>query len=187
MSFLGPEIWQKVYSHDTSGGLFANLDEAKQKNIDNEDAALFSILYNLESMRNADGVFHFKLCYPEQTKHEFPCNEWIQSSNPLLESTITGYASVNLTWTKNGINGPFQGLGLSPSSLDNLIDDTPNDGYWFNSIGTLTYWGSGTIPGPRESGGLKVKKKDLYVQYRPSKSNMQQYTRTFSFLKIVCP
>ena len=48
--------------------------ETKKKNIDDPEADLFSILYDLESMRNAEGVFHFKLCYPELAE-DFPCNE----------------------------------------------------------------------------------------------------------------
>ena len=123
-------------------------------------------------MRNDEGVFHFKLCYPELTKHDFPCNEWIQSSNPLLESTITGYAAINVIWTQDGIGGPFQGLGLSPKSYSyNLIDAAPNHAYWWYSIGTLIYHGGpDTIPGPVTSGGegIIVKKNELYVQYTPS-------------------
>jgi hypothetical protein len=56
----------------------------------------FFILCDLESMKGREGVFCVKLCYPELT--EFPCNEWIQRSNPATESTITGYAAIRLTW-----------------------------------------------------------------------------------------
>ena len=113
-------------------------------------------------MRNDDGVFHFKLCYPELSE-EFPCNEWIQSSNPVTESNITGYSGVKLTYPKNGIGGPFQGLGLSPLSFGyNLIDDAPSHGNWFSSIGTIKAGiGPGIIPGP--SGEPAVKKNELYV------------------------
>ena len=58
--------WRKV-AHDPAGGLFANLEEAKKKNVDDENAELFSTLYDLESMRNDARVFHFKLCQPERT------------------------------------------------------------------------------------------------------------------------
>eukprot|EP00092_Neocalanus_flemingeri_P068675 GFUD01083998.1.p1 GENE.GFUD01083998.1~~GFUD01083998.1.p1 ORF type:complete len:279 (+),score=71.27 GFUD01083998.1:38-874(+) len=167
-----PAIWKKVFSHDTAGGLFANLDEAKQKNIDNEHAPLFSTLFNLESMRNDAEEFHFKLCYPELTDYEFPCNEWIQSSNPVTESNITGYAGIQVTWSKNSIQKPFQGLGLSPASFAvNLIDDAPDHSYWWNSIGTLKYHdGPDTIPGPVTNAGkgIVVKRKELYVRYTPS-------------------
>eukprot|EP00092_Neocalanus_flemingeri_P012265 GFUD01013221.1.p1 GENE.GFUD01013221.1~~GFUD01013221.1.p1 ORF type:complete len:589 (+),score=124.60 GFUD01013221.1:122-1768(+) len=161
--------WQKVYSHDTAGGLFATVDEAKKKNINDEDADLFSVLYNLKSMRNEDGVFHLKLCYPELTEHAYPCNEWIQSSNPVLESTITGYIGIKETWPKNSGGNAFQGLGLSPPSFSsNLIDDAPSSTSWWNSIGTLKYHGgSDTIPGPVGPTGIIVKKKVLYVEYKP--------------------
>ena len=56
--------WRKVYAHDLDGGVFANLEEAKKKNIDDENSKLFSRLYELESMRDNDGMFHFQLCHP---------------------------------------------------------------------------------------------------------------------------
>ena len=46
-------------------GFFKDQKEALNKNADNEDADMFSILYQLEQYRNCEGDFHFKLCYPE--------------------------------------------------------------------------------------------------------------------------
>ena len=121
------------------------------KNIDDEEADLFSVLYNLESMRNHEEVFHFKLCYPElaNAANDFPCNEWVQQSNPVTESTITGYSGITVTWNTNGIGGNFQGLGLSPPSYSyNLIDAAPDSSTWWSSIGTLKYHGGpDTVPG----------------------------------------
>ena len=141
------------------------------KNIDDEEADLFSVLYNLESMRNNKGVFHFKLCYPElaNATNVSPCNEWVQSSNPVTESTITGYAPILLTWNTNGVGGTFQGLGLSPPSFSyNLLDNTPGDSQWVFSIGSLQYWpSSGQVPGPYPAVSA-VKKVELAVLYTPS-------------------
>ena len=134
---------------NTAGGLFANLDEAKKKNICEPEAELFSILWDLESMRNREGYFRFNLCYPDLTPEDFPCNEWIQSSNPAKESNITGYAAIRLTWNTNGIGGTFQGLGLSPRSCHhNLIDAAPDHVYWWYFIGTLRYYSSDSVAGP---------------------------------------
>ena len=154
-----------VYSLNTAGGLFANLDEAKKKNINDPEDDHFSILYDLGTMRNKDGVFHFKLCYPE-LKDDFPCNEWIQSSNPVTEATITGYAAIRITCNTDGIGGSFRGLGLSsPSFSYNLIDAAPEHVNWYSSIGTLVYWGgSDTVPGC----DVAVKKVELSVIYTPS-------------------
>eukprot|EP00091_Calanus_sinicus_P011807 TRINITY_DN26656_c0_g1_i1.p1 TRINITY_DN26656_c0_g1~~TRINITY_DN26656_c0_g1_i1.p1 ORF type:complete len:149 (-),score=41.01 TRINITY_DN26656_c0_g1_i1:134-523(-) len=87
-------IWKKVYSLNTIGGLFSSIEEAKKKNIDDPGADLFSILFDLESMRNGDGLFHFKLCYPDLRKVAI---EWLQSSNPVNESTVAGYTA--MIWT----------------------------------------------------------------------------------------
>lgn len=159
--------WEKIYSLNTAGGLFANLDDAKKKNIDDPEADLFSRLYELDSMRNWEGVFHFKLCYPELASStiNFPCNEWTQTSNPLTESKITGFAAINLTWTRDGMNDLFHGLGLSSCcSSANLIDGNPFRDWWY-SIGTIAYWGCATcVTGP---GRTPVKMVELYVLFTP--------------------
>ena len=54
----------KVFSHDTAGGLFTSSQDALSRNQDNPQASLFSTLDQLESYRNAEGNFHFKICYP---------------------------------------------------------------------------------------------------------------------------
>ena len=118
-------------------------------------------------MRNAEEVFHFKLCYPEMAE-DFPCNEWTQSSNPLTQQTITGFAGINVTWNTNGIRGPFQGLGLSPPSFHvNLIDAAPDSPNRWYSIGPIRYYGEKTVPGPYTSPEHPVKKVELSVLYTP--------------------
>merc|ERR1711892_1305385 len=92
--------WKKVYSltNPQDAGYFGDLMEAEHKNAENESADLFSILYQLEQFRNCDGVFHFKLCYPDLVGNfNFPCNEWTQSSNPLYESLIEDFTPIKIT------------------------------------------------------------------------------------------
>jgi hypothetical protein len=157
---LGP-VWRKVYALNTAGGLFANLDETKKKNVDDPEADLFSILYDLKTMKNKDGVFLLKLCYPQLTQYDFPCNVWTQKSNPVTESTITEFVGITLTFPTQ-----FQGLGLSPPSFSsNLIDNSPSSGDWWVSIGTICYYhDAGTVPGPY---AVPVKMVELSVLYTP--------------------
>ena len=77
----------KIFSHNTEGGLFENRNEALTKNCHKPGAKLFSHLDKLEEYRGVDGNFQFKLCYPELGQ----CNEWTQSSNPVTDTTITGF------------------------------------------------------------------------------------------------
>ena len=150
----------KVFSHDTAGGtaLFKNLEDARNFNADDPDADLYSILDQVENYRK-DGVFHIRICYEELNK-PFPCNEWTQSSNFVEESEITDFEKIELTWKESGTGGAFGGLGRSPaSSCCNLIDDLPDHGNWFFSIGTITNWGEG-IPGPQPH---SVNKVELYL------------------------
>ena len=143
----------KVFSHDSSSGeFFASQSDALNKNSDNPDAALFSILDQLEDFRQSDGRFHFKLCYPEVTwgVDGKKCNEWYQTSNPATETTITGFEAIDLAFTINSFEKPWSGIGRSPSKWPYaLIDDAPSESNWWTSIGATRSFGSAsTFPGP---------------------------------------
>ena len=146
--FLG---YIKVFSHDTSGGLFSNKNDVLKFNPANSNADLFSILYSLEEYRDSKGNFQFKLCYPEiKGIGGKSCNEWIQSSNPTTDSIITGFKPISLAFVKNSINDDWKGLGINSGRSSTLIDDAPNHGYWFTAIGAFSNWGGqNKIPGPR--------------------------------------
>ena len=81
--------------------------------------SLFSLnrLNQLEQYRGSDGNFQFKLCYPGLTTGVGgrKCNEWIQSSNPVTETTITGFKPIFLAFPNlapwNGKVGSWAGLG----------------------------------------------------------------------------
>ena len=145
--------YTKVFSHDTSGGLFSSINEVLKSNPENPNADLFSILYRLEDFRNSEGNFQFKLCYSEiKGINGRSCNEWIQSSNPATDSIITGFKPKSLAFVKNGINQDWKGLGINLGRhlCYSLIDDTPTYWTWFSAIGAFRYWGGqNTILGPR--------------------------------------
>ena len=140
----------KVFSHDTSGGLFSNKDQVLKSNPENSDAYLYSIFYRLEEFRNSEGNFQFKLCYPEiKGIGGKSCNEWIQSSNPATDSDITGFKPISMAFVKNSINQEWKGLGINLAGIQgySLIDDAPSHGFWFSAIGAFRYWGGkNTIP-----------------------------------------
>ena len=154
--------WTKVFSHDTSGGLFTNDSDTLSRNPQDPDAKLFSILDHLESMRLDDGNFHLKLCYPELTEHTEPCNEWIQTSNPVTISTIQGFHPIQIMFPTNSYGRSWKGLGMSPPSATfTFIDDAPDGSYWWMAIGARRFHGGpDTIPGPTRT----VRKVELYVK-----------------------
>ena len=126
------------------GGVFSSQEDALSKNPDNPEAPLFSILGDLESYRTSDGLFHFKLCYPEingDTGHGDQCNEWKQSSNPATEATIKDFQAVKLAFSKNCLNSNWTGLGKSSDqSPKSLMDDLPTHANWCSAIGATHYW-----------------------------------------------
>ena len=149
----------------------------------NPHADLFSILDQLERYRGSDGNFRFKLCYRELTWGEVgrKCNEWIQSSNPLTETTITGFKAISLAFTITSYKKPWGGLGKSLSQWPYAaIDDSPSQSYWWFAIGS-TRVNNGGIPGPRYSDDAThnqfgtVKKVLLYVE-NPTSRNLGNET-----------
>ena len=154
------DVWKVVFKHDTAGGVFGSVEEALNKNPDNPDAPLFSILDQMETFRTDWGVFHLNLCYGAK------CNVWKQTSNPVTESNITGFVSDGpgdgLAYEYNGLNESWAGLGRNLDTSVTLIDDTPlsAETSWF-AIGALKNDSSGKIWGPL---GNFIRKVTLKVQ-----------------------
>ena len=146
------DIETKVFQHNTAGGLFSSLEDALNKNPDNPDADLYSILDSLENFRNQDGTFHLRVCYPELSVNGSSCNEWIQSSNPVTETEITGFQAISLVFTKNGANKSWEGLGLDRSNHTLIADSPKMVRKWGGAIGAKEWSseGAGVIPGPKD-------------------------------------
>ena len=135
MLFVGIE-WKKVFSHthpadlgDT--GFFTDRADAMNKNANDEDADMFSILNQLEEYRTCNGSFHFRLCYPElaEQNFSFPCNEWTQFNNPALDSLSKDFEPINITFQSSTKN--FTGLSCSDRGKEvSLMEDFP---YIYNS------------------------------------------------------
>ena len=179
-SILDSDGFVKIFSHDTSGGVFKSKEDALRKNSNNPDAKLFSILDaltqnsegSLTKIRDEQGNFHFKICFPELKKSKWEgkkkedgyCNEWLQSSNPVEESVVTGFQALDLIFTKDGAQGPWHGLGKGGEEDIALIDDTGAEHYYWMAVGAtkLTpYYGKDAIPGPWLT---PVKQVELYVK-----------------------
>jgi len=163
---FGQTSYVKVFSHNSAKGVFSNAADALSKNPDNPNADLYSILAGLEDFRDANGKFQFKLCYPglAPVGAKGICNEWIQTSNPATESTITGFEAISLAFTQNSLLNPWKGLGRNLASLQSstLIDDSPSSSAWWSAIGAFTqYTNNVSIPGPRPN---VVSKVELFVK-----------------------
>ena len=133
---------------------FSDAAEAANKNPDNEDAELFSILDKLEFFRGIDGKFLFKLCYPEMEGQGVlggHCNVWYQTSNPFTDSMITGYEKVMLAFGLKSDETEFVGLGrnnkTTSSATKAAISDSPFTDSWWMAVGAFA-GESGKIPGP---------------------------------------
>ena len=128
--------WTKVFHHNNIGGYFSSPQDALRKNVDNPSANLYSILYKLNDFRSSIG-FHFKLCYPELGNYGNGCNEWVQTSNPATDSTITGFIPINLSFTKDSYHDDWAGIGNTGDNGIALIDDAPNRSGGYTPIGSF--------------------------------------------------
>ena len=73
------------------------------------------------------GGFHFKLCYPELVSEGDGCNEWIQTSNPATDSTITGFKPISISFPYDSYLENWTGIGIDVTGRNvTLIDDAPN-------------------------------------------------------------
>ena len=172
-----------MFSHNVTAGMFSSSKDALLKNQNDASADLFSNLGNLHTMQLPDGIFHLKVCFPDLIdEFKNPCNEWIQTSNPVTETTITGYKPIRLTFPKRGDGGPFMGLGLNQADLRShtLIDDMPDSGFWWLAIGAISEFGTGTIPGPCCQ---TVSQVELFIEEVPScKTPKGKSSITFSYI-----
>ena len=150
--------YTKIFRHDIKGGFFANYEEAGNKNPDDEDADLFSILDTLDFFRGVDGKFLFKLCYPEfeGSTGGGHCNEWYQTSNPFTDSEITGFEKVKTEFELRtpGQTEAFEGLGKNgPGSADghSAVSNSPLTSNWWMAVGAFKGAGGDKLPGPAEA------------------------------------
>ena len=124
------------------------------------------------------GGFHFKLCYPELVGVGDGCNEWIQTSNPTTDSTITGFQPISITFQYDSYLKNWTGIGKDVSGTNAaFIDDAPNESFYWTAIGAYQYYPtSPTIPGPRNitSVAYVVKQVELYVNPKKGKGRPQK-------------
>ena len=157
----------KIFNHDIAGGFFSSPEEALRKHSNNSAALLFSVLDEIDQYKNEDGNYHLKLCYPELTGvgggH---CNEWTQTSNPVTDTTITGFQPITIAFTQNGYGEDWRGLGRSPDKYPaTLMDDAPSRPFWWTAIGATKDYAAAKlgIPGPFEQKKY-VNKIELYIK-----------------------
>ena len=130
--------WIKVFSHHVDGGMFGyddRINEPNNWNADDPDALRYSILYRMEKYRK-NGVFHLRICFPDYTEDEFPCNEWEQSSNFVHEKEITGFKAIRLTYPKCWGDKDFVGLYKDVTTYWTVTCYS-----WYFSFGMTTLWG----------------------------------------------
>ena len=124
-----------VFNHDATFGVFTDAEDVRLKSPFDPTAPLYSFLDNLDMLKKKEDPYHLKLCYPELTQHSFPCNEWIQSKNPLEATGGTNIdTAITITFNSNGVNQNFKGLGKNGYGKDTraIIDGSPTSGhYWF--------------------------------------------------------
>ena len=152
-----------MFNHDAAIGVFTDAEDVKLKSPFDPTAPLYSFLDNLELLKKKEDPYQLRICYPELTQHSFPCNEWIQSKNPLDTTSGTNIdTAISITFNSNGANGNFKGLGTNRFGKDTrtIIDGSPTSSNWWFAIG-LKELKDNKIAGPPTNWVSKV---ELYMK-----------------------
>ena len=155
--------WKKVFNHDAAFGVFADAEDVKLKSPFDPTAPLYSFLDNLDMLKKKEDSYQLRICYPELTQHSFPCNEWIQSKNPLDTTSGTNIdTAIAITFNSNGANQNFKGLGTNRFGKDTrtIIDGSPASSNWWFAIGLMELYNN-KITGPPVNWVSKV---ELYMK-----------------------
>lgn len=152
----------KVFSHDSSKGVFLNQNEATHTG-SLSTPEKYSILDQLDKLKSTkEAKYVFMLYYPETGQ----MNIWKQSTNPLNTTSadgtgsgyVPGYEAVSISMT-----GDYWG-GLEKSSRGaTLLDGSTNHADWWYAIGAYQHYPSDsvtTIPGGNST---KVTKVELWL------------------------
>ena len=140
--------WVLVFRHDASNGeFFDSSADATRVNEDNPSSSKFSILDELGELGNTNGIYEFKMVWPEFSR----TNHWSQSCNPVLETCRDSDGQLNHNYVALNVSEPDVAgsdfVGLIPSSVDNTFLDGVDGARWFYSIGSRVNFGcSGCQP-----------------------------------------
>jgi len=146
---LPDSAWRLVARQTNGAGWFTR--GVWSKNSNDASSANYAILDQLESFRDNQGGFEFKLSWPEDGLAD---QIWRQTSNPVSTSSgVQGYEAISVTSTAQHWGG------LEGSNSAALLDGSVSHGNWFYAVGSFQSWGGG-IPGPSSA----VQKVELYVK-----------------------
>lgn len=143
-----------VFRHDLTqpGGFFTSLAEANNTPAaDPATAQKFSRLDEVETMRNANGLLHFRQTYPLAGQVQAPHTgdiviEWQQASNPFENGTNPGFETVaGFNLISQNVAGEWGGISRSNATAT-YFDNNPNSPNWWGSIGQITAFSGGTFP-----------------------------------------
>ena len=153
-----------MFSHNSSFGAFTDAEDVKLKNPFDPTAPMYSFLNNLDTLKRKEDSYQLRLCYPELTQYPFPCNEWVQSKNPLETTSGTNIdTAITITFDSNGVsNQNFKGLGTNRFGKDTraVIDGTPTYSNWWFALG-VKQLENNKIAGPT---GIWVSNVELYMK-----------------------
>ena len=147
--------WIEVMYHNPTVEGFGNEAGAKSKNTLNA----YSQLGQLANMKY-NNQYEFMLKADEATGY----NRWIQTSNPVDTTTVTGYKAVQNSWNTSNF------AGLVHCSGQTLIAWTTSTGNWWYAIGM---YNKGTCPIINSSSLWTTKPIHYYVRAASDLSNIK--------------
>ncbi len=155
--------WMLIFRQ--TGGTYQKLDKWRSVNPEEPDRPNFSILDRMETFRDAQGAFKFKMRW-EGCNSDKP-QVWSQTSNPLTsENLVEGYTPIDVPYHADD-QGPNQFRGLATGHSSALLNGSQHDDRWWWAVGSVHDFAThsaSSIPGPDMQ---SAKKTELFVYMPP--------------------
>ena len=133
--------WTRVFKHNTAGGYFSSLTDAKSKNTSSPTGNLYSILDTIDSMKSSHGLtFKYR-----DTTNDIQ-NIWFQQSNPIYDTKVVGYSPIEIAFSSNywgGLEYGNRDTSGRKNGNSSLIDGSVEHTNWWYSVGATSAHGGG--------------------------------------------
>eukprot|EP01052_Picozoa_sp_SAG31_P024616 SAG31_NODE_2108_length_6427_cov_7.816688_2_plen_856_part_00 len=149
--------WKLIFRQ--TAGTHKKTDKWRSVHPGNPEKRNFSILDRMETFRDTQGVFKFKMRW-EGCNRDKP-QIWSQTSNPLTSNNVVeGYTPIDVPYPLDNERNGDEFRGLAAGHPSALLNGSKRDDRWWWAVGSQDKFFNDTIPGPDGQG---AKKTELFV------------------------
>ena len=173
--------WKLIFRQ--TAGTYKKLEKWRSVNPEDPSKRNFSILDRMETFRDAQGAFTFKMQWAGCNRDK--AQLWSQTSNPLTsENLVEGYTPIDVPYPADDQPDQFRGLAAGHPSA--LLNGSKRDDRWWWAVGSVHDFQNQAIPGPDAQ---SAKQTELFVYIPPVRiamARLLQYDAAAVLREQVC-